>query len=267
MKSALLAIVAGLSMSAAASGAVPSDPPPQKQPTGMKFVPTGVDWDHPLYETSFDDSGVLKDWKLEGGLRMSVANGNLVLESTPGSTRSESDANHLVCWLTKDMPADFLLEFSVRPENRKQGLNIVFFNARGLHGESIFDPALAPRDGVFKQYHSGDLNCYHVSYWAAGRGTANLRKNRGFHLAAEGKDLITDGQAGTFQTVRIYKRGGKIRCTVDDVLSLAYDDDGTTFGPVWTHSGWIGLRQMGHTVRCEYGHLKVLPLGPGAPSD
>lgn len=260
MMSALLAIVAALSVSAAAASAKPPEPPPQKQPTGMKFVPTDVDWDHPVYETSFDDSRVLKDWKLEGGLRMSVVDGNLVLQSTPGSTQSETNANHLVCWLTKEMPADFLLEFSVRPENRKQGLNIVFFNARGLRGESIFDPALAPRDGLFKLYHSGDLNGYHISYWAAGRGTANCRKNRGFHLVAEGKDLITDGLAGTFQTVRIYKRGGKIRCTVDDVLSLAYDDDGTTFGPVWTHRGWIGLRQMGHTVRCDYGHLKVWPL-------
>jgi hypothetical protein len=41
---------------------------------------------------------------------------------------------------------------------------------------------------------------------------------------------------------------------------VAYDDDGTTFGPVWTHGGWIGLRQMGHTVRCEYGHVAVWPL-------
>jgi len=260
MTSALLAVVSALTVSAAASQ--PSEPPPQKQPTGMKFVPADVDWDHPVYETSFDDSRVLEDWKLEGGLRMSVADGNLVLQSTPGSTQSETNANHLVCWLTKEMPADFLLEFSVRPENRKQGLNIVFFNSRGLRGEGIFDPAIAPRDGLFKQYHSGDLNGYHISYWAAGRGTANCRKNRGFHLVAEGIDLVTDGPAGRFQTVRIYKRGGKIRCTVDDVLSLAYDDDGTTFGPVWTHRGWIGLRQMGHTVRCEYGHLKVCPLRP-----
>ena len=108
------------------------------------------------------------------------------------------------------------------------------------------------------------MNGYHVSYWAAGRGTANLRKNRGFHLAAEGKDLVTDGPVGTFQTVRIYNRGGKIRATVDNLVSVAYDDDGTTFGPVWTHSGWIGLRQMGHTVRCEYGHLAVWPLRAGS---
>lgn len=249
--------VAALSL---AAGPKPPGPPPQRQATGMKFVPAEVDWDRPLYQTSFDDPAALEDWKLEGGLRMSVADGNLVLESKPGSIQSEPNANHLVCWLSKEIPADFLLEFSVRPENRKQGLNIVFFNARGLRGESIFDPTLAPRDGLFKQYHSGDLNCYHISYWAARRGTANLRKNRGFHLAAEGKDLVTDGPAGGFQTVRIYKRGGKIRCTVDDLVSVAYDDDGTAFGPVWTHSGWIGLRQMGHTGRCEYGHLTVWPL-------
>ncbi len=257
---ALLAIATSLSLSAAATSARPPEPPPQKQPTGMKFVPSDVDWGAPIYKTGFDDPDVLKDWRLEGGLRMGVANGNLVLESTPGSTKSEANANHLVCWLAKEVPADFLLEFTVRPENRKQGLNIVFFNARGLRGENIFDPALAPRDGLFKQYHSGDLNGYHISYWAAGRGTANLRKNRGFHLTAEGEDLVTEGPAGAFQTVRIYKRGGKIRCTVDDVVSVAYDDDGTTFGQVWTHSGWIGLRQMGHTVRCEYGHLNVWPL-------
>ena len=45
------------------------------------------------------------------------------------------------------------------------------------------------------------------------------------------------------------------------MLSLAYDDDGTTFGPVWTHRGWIGLRQMGHTVRCEYGDPKTVRRG------
>lgn len=259
---AAVALAAGLSLLAAAGGAEP-EPPPQQQPTGMKFVPTDVDWDHPVYETNFDDSAALKDWRLEGGLRMGVANGSLVLESKPGSTQSEPDADHLVCWLTKEMPADFLLQFSVRPENRKQGLNIVFFNTRGLGGESIFDPALSPRDGLFKQYHSGDLNGYHISYWAAGRGTAHVRKNRGFHLVAQGTDLVTEGPAGAFQTVRVYKRGGQIRCTVDDVVSIAYDDDGTTFGPVWKHGGWIGLRQMGHTVRCEYGDLKVWPLKAG----
>jgi hypothetical protein len=233
----------------------------QKNPA-TKFVPTDVDWSRPVYETSFDDPASLADWKLEGGLRMSITNGTLVLESNPGSIQSEPDANHLVCWLVHEIPADFLLEFTVRPDDRKQGLNIVFFNTRGIRGENIFDPSLKPRDGLFKQYHSSDLNGYHISYWAAGRGTAHIRKNAGFRLVAEGEDLITDGPEHAFQTVRIYKRGGQIRCTVDDLVSIAFDDDGQTFGPVWTHSGWIGLRQMAHTVRCEYGHLKVWRLLP-----
>lgn len=248
-------ILAQLLVSGAAFPAPPATP-------GQKFVPADVDAAHPVYATSFETPAVLKDWALEGGLRMSVAGGNLVLESKPGSVQSEAGANHLVCWLRREIPADFLLEFTVQPENRKQGLNIVFFSTRGLRGESIFDPSLAPRNGYFSQYHSGDLNGYHISYWAAGRGTAHIRKNQGFHMAAAGQDLVTGGAPGAFQTIRIYKRGGIIRLMVDGVVSVAWDDDGRKYGPVWTHPGWIGLRQMGHTVRCRYGELKVFPLLP-----
>src|SRR5690606_5091634 len=120
---------------------------------------------------TFDDPAVLQDWKLEGGQRMYIEDGHLVLESDRETTRSTGKANHLVCWLTKEMPADFLLEFTVCPEKRDRGLNIVFFNARGRGGKSIFDSALSPRDGTFAQYHSGDLDNYHISYWSGGRGT------------------------------------------------------------------------------------------------
>lgn len=234
---------------------------PRHPLVGKPFKPADVDYDNPVYETSFDDEAVLRDWRLEGGKRMSIAEGNLVLESQPTS----DDRNHLVCWLTKEVPADFLLEFTVRPKDRKEGLNIVFFNARGLNGKSIFDPSLQKRNGLFKQYHSGDLNNYHVSYWAGDRGFSNLRKNRGFHLVASGEDYIAAGEANAFQTVQIYKHGGTIRIMVDGLVAVAFDDDGETFGPVHKHSGWIGLRQMGHTVRCEYGHLKIYRLLPDSP--
>ncbi|MCX8037379.1 MAG: YesU family protein [Candidatus Sumerlaeia bacterium] len=241
-------------------------PPPQELPTGYKFIPDDVDWDHPVYQTSFESTETLKDWRLEGGKRMTIAGGSLLLESEAGSTQSEANANHLVCWLTREVPADFLLEFTVKPENRKQGLNIVFFNARGLNGENIFEPPIKPRTGIFAQYHSSDINCYHISYWAGDRGTAHVRKNKGFHLVAVGTDLVVNGPPDVFQTIRIYKRGGMIRLMVDDIVSVAYDDDGKTFGPVHTHSGWIGLRQMAHTVKCEYGHLNIWPLKTMSPS-
>lgn len=228
--------------------------------TGEFFVPRDVDYEHPVYSCEFDSSSDLDDWTLEGGVKASVADGNLVLESTRESTRSEARANHLVYWLEREMPADFMLEFTVRPEDRHRGLNIVFFNTRGRDGQGIFDPSLARRDGTFNQYHSGDLDNYHISYWAGGRGTANCRKNHGFRLVAVGKELIYNTDDNAFQTVRLYKRGGKIRLTVDDLVSIAFDDDGERYGPVHTHAGWIGLRQMAHTQKCEYGYVRVYPL-------
>jgi len=230
----------------------------QHRLVGKRFTPADVDYDHPIYESSFDNQAALSDWRLEGGKRMSIAGGNLLLESQP----TPKDRNHLVCWLAKEIPSDFLLEFTVRPQDRKKGLNIVFFNARGVNGKSIFDPTLQERNGVFKQYHSGDLNNYHVSYWAGDRGFSNLRKSHGFHLVSSGKDYIITGEPNAFQTVQIYKRAEKIRVTVDDLVAVAYDDDGKTFGPVHKHSGWIGLRQMGHTLRCEYGYVKIYGLLP-----
>lgn len=227
---------------------------------GQSWTPKDVDFAHPVYFSDFDDPNELSNWILEGGKNMSITNGELVLESQPGVTTSQSDANHLVCWLKQEMPADFLLEFTVCPQNRQQGLNIVFFNTRGIHGQDIFDSSLAPRDGTFKQYHSGDLNCYHCSYWAGTRDSANLRKNKGFNLVASGPDLITNAPADKFQTVRIYKLGGTIRVMVDDIISVAYDDDGVSYGPVITKPGWIGLRQMAHTVSCRYGSFAVYPL-------
>lgn len=258
---ACLFIVAALAPSAPFVVAAEKEPPPHPA-VGQRFMPTDVDWSHPVYATTFDNAAALGDWKLEGGKTMRIVNGRLVLESDPGGEKPSPKDNHLVCWLTKEMPADFLLEFKVRPQDRKNGLNIIFFNARGLHGESIFDPALKPRSGLFAQYHSGDLNNYHISYWAGDRGTANVRKNCGFHLVATGKDLVVPAPAEAFQTIRLYKHGGTIRLMVDDVIEVAFDDDGKTHGPVWTHAGWIGLRQMAHTVRCEYDDLKVFPLKP-----
>src|SRR5690242_6653230 len=39
---------------------------------GEKFVPADVDTAHPVYTSSFDGPKALRDWRLEGGKRMSV---------------------------------------------------------------------------------------------------------------------------------------------------------------------------------------------------
>lgn len=156
--------------------------PPRHPAVGGRFEPADVDWARPVYQNAFDHVAALGDWRLEGGRAMSVRDGRLVLEHPPGAKTPEDNRGHLVCWLTKEVPPDFLLEFTFRPQNRKQGLAIVFFAARGDGGRSVFDPGLKPRDGTFVQYLRGDIDNYHISYWAGDRGTANVRKNRGFHF-------------------------------------------------------------------------------------
>lgn len=224
-----------------------------------------VDREHPVHSTEFDDPRELEHWTMEGGKRIAIEQGNLILENDRrGDLTSVPEGDHLVAWLKQECPADFLLEFTFRPELRTRGLCIVIFNTRGKNGESVFDPGLAKRTGFFAQYHSGDINNYHISYWAGDRKTANIRKNVGFHLVAEGADLITDAPADSFQTVRVFKRGGQIRLTVDDRFAVGWDDDGKTYGPVHTHTGWIALRQMSYAGKAWYGRLAIYPITPAA---
>lgn len=266
--------VPGLAASPLA-GAIPATAqaaaPVQHPTVGSVLVPPDVDYDRPIYRTEFNAPRDLADWVLEGGRSARIEDGKLILESKAGAEPaasskdfkvvSEANRDHLVYWLKREVPADFLCEVLLRPQNKQMGLNIIFFSTRGLKGESVLDPALAPRDGTFKQYHTGDLDGYHVSYWAAPRGTTHLRKNRGFHIVAV-SDLnpIAEAPAEAFDTLRIYKRGAMIRVMVNDRVIVAWDDDGKSFGPAILHPGWIGLRQMGYTLRTEYDRLTIYPL-------
>jgi len=204
------------------------------------------------------------EWVLEGKGRAWTENGLLRMVS------DNPKKDHLVLWNTRVFPENFLLEFTLSPKHSTNGLNIVFFSARGVDGGGAFDLDQPRRDGVFTNYHSGRLNCYHISYWACSsagggtpRGNANLRKNAGFYLPACGVDLITGKGPGP-HTVRILKDGGHIRLETNGRLALIFDDDGKTYGPVWK-DGLIGLRQMAHTEDCSYGSFKVWQIEPAKP--
>lgn len=252
-------------------GGIPprTDAAAENPPAGGAFAPDDVDFENPIYVADFANPRSVDEWILEGGASMEASGGKLVLKNGKGPDGLDK-GKPLVCWLKKELPADFLIEFSFCPRNRKEGLAIVFFSARGVNGSSVFDPSLAARTGDFKKYHSGDLNNYHISYWSgstrerdAGKGTppsSHVRKNFGFHLVAEGRDLIGPGTEGQFQTVRLYKKGGVIRLLVDGVVAVSYDDDGKSFGPILDKSGWFALRQMPHTGYAAYGKFAVYPL-------
>jgi len=200
-----------------------------------------------------------KEWVFEGPGKAWTDGGQLHLE-----TFKPEAAGHVVLWNTRAFPANFLLEFGMSPKDSNCGLNILFFCARSRDGGSVFDLELPKRAGEFKNYHSGALNNYHISYWACDavgghRRTANLRKNFGFYLPTCGPDHIAGHGAGPHR-VRLLKVGGKIRLETRDALSVAFDDDGATYGPIWG-DGYIGLRQMGHTHRASYSHFKVWKVG------
>jgi len=198
-----------------------------------------------------------KEWVFEGSGRAWTEGGRLHIEND--QDHPPELPGHVVLWNTRSFPADFLLEFALSPQDSANGLGIVFFNATSREGRSIFDPGLSRRDGLLPKY-AFELNCYHVSYWATSeygtpRRTTNLRKNPWCYLAACGNDLITGAGPGP-HLVRVLKQGGKIRVETCGKMSLVFDDDGATHGPVW-QAGRIGLRQMKYTVRGSYTHFKV----------
>jgi hypothetical protein len=201
-----------------------------------------------------------REWVFEGPGRAWTEGGRLHIENHKGDAKG-----HVVLWNTRVFPADFLLEFGVSPVNSTNGLNIVFFSAKAKTGGGIFDPGLPLRAGDFRTYHSDALNCYHISYWACAEGgvprrTTNLRKNCGFYLPACGNDRIA-GEGPGPHTVRLLKVGGRIRLEERGALSLCFDDDGVTYGPIWGE-GCIGLRQMAHTDKASYTHFKVWKVSP-----
>jgi hypothetical protein len=203
-----------------------------------------------VYENTFDREDALKDWAFEGPGRCWIQDGHMCMTS-----HAPDKGLHIVNWNRQDFPADFMCEWDFR-RTVDTGLCILFFCAKGVNGEDVFDPKLAPRDGTFKLYTNGDINCYHISYYACGRDSANLRKNHGFYLAAIGPDLVTPKPLSRWQTITLYKRGPQVRLAVDGRLSIAFDDDGRTYGPVWG-AGKIGLRQMAHTHTAMYDNFRV----------
>jgi len=174
------------------------------------------------------------------------------------SGAAEGEMGHFVYWLDKRLPENFVAEWDVQILS-EHGLNIVFFNASGPGGRSIFATEVKKRNGDFKQYHSGDVDSYHISYYAdtpnsPGRATSNLRKNSGFYLVANGPPGI-DPESDQKHRITLFKKDGLIRLAVDGELAIDWRDDGVAYGPVH-EGGWFGLRQMKWT-EARYSNLKI----------
>lgn len=211
-----------------------------------------------LYENSLADARSVLGWVVEGAAaQVEFADGWMVMSSRPGDWKWPE--GHMVHWCDVDFPGSFIAEWEMQLLD-KGGLCIVFFAAKGRRGEDLFDPALGPRKAHFERYTKGDINCYHISYFAGTRATANMRKNHGFHLVTNGPVGIRYGSTGVHKVV-LMKDGPRISLGVVSPGEdggrkiIEFLDDGRTYGPR-LGGGKIGLRQMRPT-RARYRNFRV----------
>lgn len=205
-----------------------------------------------VYENSLTEQALLSGWVMEGP-------GVVSFEDDRMHMRSPNEAGHHVFWCPQEMPESFIAEWEVQNQETDAGLCIVFFAAKGINGEDIFSADLSERDGAFKSYIKGDINNYHISYYAnaknkPGREITNLRKNRGFHkVQSQYAGIPTESTA--VHQVKLIKHKGTIQMFIDGRTVVDWTDDGEQYGPI-LGSGNIGLRQMKFT-HFTYRNFKV----------
>ena len=206
-----------------------------------------------IYNNSLSTKESIKDWVLEGPAKIEFQNNWLNLYSP-------NEEGHHVFWCPKDFPGNFIAEWEAQNQAIDAGLCIIFFCAKGLKGESIFDSLMPKRtSGIFTDYTKGAMNDYHISYYANGRDnpnreTANLRKNKGFNLVQTG-EIGIPVQSTAIHKMKLVKSGGKILLYIDDRKVIDWTDDGIKYGKI-LEEGKIGFRQMQWT-HFAYRNFKV----------
>ncbi len=212
-----------------------------------------------IYSNSLSNETDIKNFVLEGKAIISFPNKRMRMENALDPSLGQ--ASNFVFWCPEDFPSDISIRWKFLPI-REPGLCILFFAAKGINGEDIFDSRLQKRNGNYKQYHSGNINAYHVSYFRRKHPaervfhTCNLRKSKGFHLVVQGADPIASvGDIINPYSMRLDKYGGNISFYVNNLLIFNWIDDGKTFGPI-LGAGKIGFRQMA-PLQAEYFNLEV----------
>ena len=215
-----------------------------------------------IYHNPLSCQEDIQDFILEGSAKISFEDGKMRLENAMDASNGQK-ANY-VLWCPQDFPSDVMIEWDFRPL-KEPGLCILFFAAQGIHGESIFDEKLKKRTGEYVQYHHGDFNAFHVSYFRRKEPderafhTCNLRKSYGFHLVAQGADPIPGVEdAKEMYHIGVLKKGNVVKFYVNELEVFSFEDDGETYGDL-LKGGKIGFRQLAPLV-AEYSNLRVYEI-------
>lgn len=212
-----------------------------------------------IYDNPLACPDDIRDFILEGQAQITFPSGRMRMESVLSEGLGQK-ANY-VLWCPEQFPPDIRIEWDFRPLTGR-GLCILFFAAKGRNGEDLFDPRLQKRTGEYPQYHHGDINAFHVSYFRRKEEdervfhTCNLRKSYGFHLVAQGADPIPDIEdCKKDYRIAVEKSGSRVLFSIDGLTLFEYEDDGLAFGPL-LQGGRLGFRQLA-PLKAEYGNLKV----------
>jgi len=221
-----------------------------------------------IYENPLERPSDVDDWIMEGDAAVTFPRDRMRMENLRDP--EEGQNAHLVHWCPEQFPDDISVSWDFWPI-REPGLCMIFFAARGRDGEDAHDPSLEERTGRYDQYHHGDIDTLHLSYFRrkATRAfqTVNLRKSHGFDLVAQGADpLPSVAGAEPPYHIELAKAGPEVTFSMevtsgpspseDSMLQLLHwEDDGETHGPV-LDSGKIGFRQMA-PMMAEYANLTV----------
>lgn len=215
-----------------------------------------------IYENLFAKKEDIEDFVLEGKADITFENGCMRMKNALEAGLGQM-AN-FVLWCPKEFPKDIRVEWEFRPLS-DVGLCILFFAAAGKGNRDLFDPSLAERTGEYPQYHSGDINAFHVSYFRRKEPeervfhTCNLRKSCGFYLVAQGADPIPGVEdVVDFYRLAVIKKENRIEFTINEMSIFTYMDDGITCGAL-LDGGKIGFRQLA-PLTAEYRNLRVYQI-------
>lgn len=233
----------------------------------------GYRYTETLYHNPLAGEDDIAGWRMEGDAALTFPHRRMRMEGTRDA--AEGQKANIVHWCPEDFPDHISVSWDFYPI-REPGLCILFFAAKGRRGQDLFSPDLAPRSGPYDQYHHGDINALHVSYFRRKHPseraftTSNLRKSYGFHLVAQGADpLPSVADADPPYRVELVKDGPHVSFAVGfkDAAPLElfrWADDEST-GPVLT-DGKIGFRQMTPLI-AEYANLQVRRVEMEAPNE
>lgn len=209
-----------------------------------------------LYEnklSSKDDiRNVVLETKIEGQPQVSFKNNRMQLSSD----------SHFLLWFPFDFPDSIAISWDFLPKV-DEGLAMLWFCAKGKRGEGIFSKSMQKRNGHYPQYHSGDINAYHMAYFRRNPwdkphlNTVNLRKSYGNKLLIQGPNPIPNIASEKVRKnlkepyrIQVIKYGEYLRLTINGLLVFELIDT----NPL--QEGKIGFRQMAN-LEAEYSNLKV----------